>query len=71
MPRRPADDARLTAKRALNRAGDRLATLEASFAPIRDKAVPERMTLRVKIDEYTAAVAELERTLAKWSKPAR
>ena len=60
------DNARLTARRALRRASDRLATLEASFAPIRDKAVPERMTLRVKIDEYTAAVDALERTLAKW-----
>ena len=63
------DEARMTAKRALRRASDRLATLEASFAPIRDKAVPERMTLRVKIDENTAAGAELARTLANWSKP--
>jgi len=60
------DQARLTAKRALNRASERLATLEASFAPIRDKAVPERLALRTKIDEYTAAVAELESTLARW-----
>lgn len=60
------DDARLTARRALNRASERLAVLEASFAPIQDKAVPERIFLRTKIDEYTAAVAELERTLAKW-----
>lgn len=58
--------ARLTAQRALNRCRERLAALEASFAPIRDKAVPERIFLRTKIDEYTAAVAELERTLAKW-----
>lgn len=60
------DDARLTARRALHRASERLAVLEASFAPIQDKAVPERIFLRTKIDEYTAAVAELERTLAKW-----
>jgi hypothetical protein len=60
------DTAKLTAQRALNRAESRLATLEASFAPIRDKAVPERITLRTKIDEYTAAVKELRSMLAGW-----
>jgi hypothetical protein len=62
-----ADDrAELTLQRTLNRARERLATLEASFAPIADKAVPERMLLRPKIDEYTAAVRDLEALLAAW-----
>lgn len=60
------DRAELTVRRTLNRARERLATLEASFAPIADKAVPERMFLRPKIDEYTAAVRDLEAILAAW-----
>lgn len=56
----------LTVRRALNRAKERLATLEASFAPIRDKAVPERVPLRTKVDDYSGAVAQLERVLAAW-----
>jgi hypothetical protein len=56
----------LTVRRALNRAREKLETLEASFAPIRDKAVPERVFLRTKIDEYTSAVQQLERVLAAW-----
>lgn len=58
--------ARLTVQRALNRAEERLATLEASFAPIRDKAVPERIPLRTKISDYTGAVRDLKRTLETW-----
>lgn len=57
---------KLTLQRVLNRAQDRLATLEASFAPIKDKAVPERIPLRTKIDEYTGAVRDLKRLLAGW-----
>lgn len=57
---------KLTVQRVLNRSEQRLATLEASFAPIKDKAVPERMPLRAKIDEYTSAVKELRRVLAAW-----
>ena len=57
---------KLTVERVLRRAEERLAQLEASFAPIRDKAVPERMPLRAKIDEYTAAVRDLRALLAGW-----
>jgi hypothetical protein len=60
------NDAKLTGQRALNRAVDRLATLEATFAPIKDKAVPERMVLRTKIDELTSAVKNLRAILAAW-----
>ncbi|MFN7942264.1 MAG: hypothetical protein U0X73_11735 [Thermoanaerobaculia bacterium] len=59
-------EAKSTATRALARARTRLETLAVSFAPIADKAVPERLPLRAKIDEYTHAVAELERILARW-----
>lgn len=58
--------AELAVRRALNRSKERLATLEASFAPIRDKAVPERVPLRTKIDEHAGAVQALERVLAAW-----
>jgi hypothetical protein len=58
--------AKLTIQRALNRSQARLEVLEAAFAPIQDKAVPERITLRRKIDDYTGAVREFESVLAKW-----
>ncbi|MBK9969178.1 MAG: hypothetical protein IPP07_31890, partial [Holophagales bacterium] len=57
---------KLTVQRVLNRAEERLATLEASFAPIKDKAVPERMPLRTKISEYQGVVRDLKRTLETW-----
>lgn len=55
----------MAVRRALARSTEQLATLEAAFAPIRDKAVPERLTLRAKIDEYTAAVRDFRAALAK------
>jgi hypothetical protein len=59
-------EAKLAIQRARNRAGERLRTLEAAFTPIRDKAVPERITLRQKIDDYTGALRDFDRTLADW-----
>lgn len=53
-------------ERALARDRARLAELEATFATIQDKAVPERMLLRPKLDGYRHTVAELERALADW-----
>jgi hypothetical protein len=53
-------------ERALQRDRDRLAELEAEFAPIQDKAVPERMLLRPKLDGYRAAVRDLEAELRSW-----
>lgn len=53
-------------ERALQRDRERLAKLEADFAPIQDKAVPERMFLRPKIDGYRAAVRDLESALRTW-----
>lgn len=60
------DSAKITVMRAQNRAKMRLETLESAFRPIQDKAVPERVTLRSKIDDYTGAIAELQRTLDRW-----
>ncbi|MBL8112266.1 MAG: hypothetical protein JNK60_05240 [Acidobacteria bacterium] len=57
---------KLTLTRVRNRAKDRLDTLEKSFAPIQDKAVPERVLLRQKIDDTASALADLESALAKW-----
>ena len=53
-------------ERALKRDQERLAALEAAFAPIQNKAVPERITLRTKIDGYQAAVRDLKAALAEW-----
>ena len=53
-------------ERALKRDQERLAALEAAFAPIQDKAVPERIFLRAKIDGYQAAVRDLKAALASW-----
>jgi len=58
--------AKSAVERALKRDQDRLAALEAEFAPIQNKAVPERITLRSKIDGYQAAVRDLEAALAEW-----
>lgn len=61
-----AKDAKLTYLRCLNRLKPALATLEQAFAPIQDKAVPERILLRTKIDEHQAAIREIEREIADW-----
>jgi hypothetical protein len=53
-------------ERAARRDQDRLTALEAAFAPIQNKAVPERVFLRAKIDGYQAAVKELKGALASW-----
>ncbi|MFL6235048.1 MAG: hypothetical protein ACJ76N_18075 [Thermoanaerobaculia bacterium] len=53
-------------ERALKRDQERLAALEAKLAPIQDKAVPERIFLRGKIDGYQGAVRDLKAALASW-----
>lgn len=59
-------EARLAIERARNRSRERLRSLEAAFAPIEDKAVPERVVLRQKIDDYTGAVRDFDAALADW-----
>lgn len=61
-----AKDAKLTYLRCVNRLKSAVATFEDAYAPIQDKAVPERMFLRIKIDQHHATIAELEREIADW-----
>jgi hypothetical protein len=49
--------------RCLNRACEKLATLHAAFAPIQHQAVPERVTLQAKIQDYTSLVESLTEAL--------
>jgi hypothetical protein len=57
---------KIAVERALNRARARLEVLRLSFAPIRDKAVPERITLQTRIQEYEALERQLDRALEAW-----
>ena len=50
----------------LGRAREKLQTLEAAFAPIQDKAVPERVYLQAKIQDYTSLVEALRDHLDEW-----
>jgi hypothetical protein len=54
------DDVRGAVARCLNRGREKLASLEAAFAPIRDKAVPERVTLQSRIQDYTSLVETMQ-----------
>lgn len=64
------DDAQGAMRRCLNRAHEKLASLKAAFAPIQNKAVPERVTLQSRIQDYTSLIDTLESTLADWRAPA-
>jgi hypothetical protein len=44
-----------------SRAREKLASLELAFEPIRDRAVPERLTLQMRIQEYKQLMGTLER----------
>jgi hypothetical protein len=59
-------DTNLTVMRCLNRARARLEVLRLSFAPIQDKAVPERIVLQTRIQEYEALERQLDRMLKAW-----
>ena len=50
----------------MNRAKDNLVNLKAAFEPIADKAVPERIFLRTKIDDHENAIQSVERDIADW-----
>jgi len=62
------DDARTAMAGCLARAQEKLETLRLTFAPIRDKAVPERVFLQTRIQEYESLVGELDRHLKGWKK---
>jgi hypothetical protein len=51
-----SDDFRGAVGRCLNRAREKLQSLRAAFAPIQDQAVPERITLQSRIQDYESLV---------------
>lgn len=61
-----AGDAKSSILRCLNRAKEKLATLEAAFVPIRNKAVPERIHMQSQIQDYTSLVGELSSFAGSW-----
>lgn len=71
MTRAQADDAHGALQRCLARAQERLETLHAAFAPIRNKAVPERVKMQSAIQDYTSLVETLESLVAAWAENAR
>lgn len=54
------DDVRGAVMRCLHRAREKLASLQAAFAPIQDRAVPERITLQTRIQDYTSLVQTMQ-----------
>jgi len=54
-----SDDLRSAIGRCLNRAQEKLASLEAAFAPIQDKRVPERIPMQTRIQGYRSLIRTL------------
>ncbi len=67
MTAEQASDTENAMGRCLGRARDHLENLEAAFAPIRDKAVPERITMQTAIQDYTSLIDELSETIEEWA----
>jgi len=59
-----SSDFRGSMQRCLARAEDKLAALKAAFAPIQDKAVPERLPLQARMQAYTSLISSLQGYLA-------
>jgi len=64
------DDVKGDIARCLGRAQDRLQNFQAAFAPIQDKAVPERVRLQSNIQDFTSLVETLEEALQEWDENA-
>jgi hypothetical protein len=62
------EDARYAMQVCLSRARERLETLRLAFAPIQNKAVPERVTMSTRIQEYESLVRALDTHLKAWKK---
>ncbi len=60
------DDARGAIARCHARGKEHLATVQAAFAPIKDKNVPERVYLQSEIQDYTSLVETLGDILGEW-----
>jgi hypothetical protein len=61
-----ASDCKGAIQRCWNRANERLQTLRAAFAPIQNKAVPERIQMQSAIQDYTSLVGELQSLNNDW-----
>lgn len=61
-----ADDVKSSIAMCLNRAKEKLQTLQAAFAPIQNKAVPERVKMQSQIQDYTSLVETLTDILGEW-----
>lgn len=62
-----ASDAQDAMARCRNRAAEALVTLQAAFAPIADKAVPERHGLQTQIQEHRSLLEGLDEVLGEWA----
>jgi hypothetical protein len=60
------DDTRNSMEICLGRAREKLGELQAAFAPIQNKAVPERVHLQSSIQDYTSLIQTLEEILGEW-----
>ena len=60
------DEAKGAVSRCLARGREHLATVQAAFAPIQNKNVPERIYLQSEIQDYTSLVETLTEILADW-----
>ena len=65
------DDVKSTLTRCLNRAKEKLETVRAAFEPIREKAVPERIALQARMQEYESLIDRIQNTLADWPSAAQ
>lgn len=54
------DDFKGAIARCLNRAEEKLQSLQAAFAPIQNQAVPERVTLQARIQDYQSLVSTMQ-----------
>lgn len=53
------DDFKGAVGRCLNRAEEKLVSLQAAFAPIQNQAVPERVTMQTRIQDYQSLVSTM------------
>jgi hypothetical protein len=61
------DDVKGAITRCKNRGEEALANLRLAFAPIADKAVPERLNMQMKIGGYESMIGEMKSILEGWS----
>jgi hypothetical protein len=58
-------------QRCLGRAREKLEGLRLAFAAIQNQAVPERVALSTRIQEYESLVNALDRHLKEWPSAGR